>query len=303
MDDLKYYFFNVELAYDKNTQIFGPSYMDMPVNEQSGIRIRDIAKQDAVDAALSNEIMYREAVAKGYSLTDEDNETINSTIDDMLENVFTEAEVKKNGFTREYLTEVLTRTTLAERYQNDLLESFDIDTEKIREGFDVEEYRQYEIEYFFITTQTLDEDSKSIPLDDSKKKEAKEKLLSLTSDAENTEDWSTLLPEDEEDVKYHEANFLKNDTFFSEEFKAMMMDMENGEVSQLHEEENGYYFVRMKDNNSMARYEDAVESAIDEEKQEAFHKYYQENIQPNHTYKVNQDYLMSLRMGQLTLDR
>ena len=38
--------------------------MDMPVNEQSGIRIRDIAKQDAVDAALSNEIMYREAVAK-----------------------------------------------------------------------------------------------------------------------------------------------------------------------------------------------------------------------------------------------
>ena len=221
----------------------------------------------------------------------------------MLENVFTEAEVKKNGFTREYLTEVLTRTTLAERYQNDLLESFDIDTEKIREGFDVEEYRQYEIEYFFITTQTLDEDSKSIPLDDSKKKEAKEKLLSLTSDAENTEDWSTLLPEDEEDVKYHEANFLKNDTFFSEEFKAMMMDMENGEVSQLHEEENGYYIVRMKDNNSMARYEDAVESAIDEEKQEAFHKYYQENIQPNHTYKVNQDYLMSLRMGQLTLDR
>ncbi len=302
-DDLLYYFYNIELNYDYYTQMFGPSYLDMIYDESTGIRVRDVAKQEIIDGALFNEIIYREAKAKGYSLDEDDYELIESDVDNLMDNIITEAEKKKNNFTRESLTEVLSRTGLVFKYKESVTESFDIDDEAIKAEFDPEEYRQYDIEYFYISTQTPDGEGGYDSISDAEKEEAKEKFILLTADAEDTEDWSTLLPEDETDVGYFSSSFLAKDTYFEEDFKDMMMSMDNGEISSLYDASDGYYLIRMVDNNSTQRYDQEVESAITAKEEELFYDHYLLDVLPNHTFEMNNDYLLSLKVGQLTLDR
>ena len=45
-------------------------------------------------------------------------------------------------------------------------------------------------------------------------------------------DWSTLIPEDEEQVRYR-IQLPAKDTFFSEDFKNTVMAMDNGEISEV----------------------------------------------------------------------
>ncbi len=303
MDDLSYYFYNVELNYSYYSQMFGPTYLDMIYDESTGLRVRDIAKQEIVDGILFNEVMYRDAKAKGYVLTEEDEENLNSDIDNLIDNVLTEKEIKKNNFTRESLKEVLSRTSLGLRYQKDLIESFDIDEAAIRAEFDPEEYRQYDIEYFYISTQIADGEESPVSMGADEKEEAKERILSLTADIKDTDDWSTLLPEDEKEVSYFSSSFLESDTYFEEDFKDMMTNMDNGEISELYDAQDGYYIIRMVDNNSTQRYDDAVGSAISAKEEEVFYEYYVDNILPNHSFVINNDYLLSLSVGNLTLDR
>jgi len=303
LEDLTYYFYNSESTYDYMNQLFGGSYWDMTYDYSTGMTVRDYAKLEAINNALYTEVLYREAVANGYALTQEEEDTVKEDVDKLLnDSGLSEKLIKKNGFTSEYLTEIFTKIKLADRYKQDVIDLLPIDEEAIKAEYDYEEYRQYDIEYLFISTEKTNEEASSTePMSDEEKKAAYDKIADMREKALNTEDWSTLVPEEETKLQYLKTNFTSKDTYFPDDFKESVKAMENGEISDILETEDGYYVVRMINNNSSETYDNTVEKAIKDAEEEAFSKQYTENILPKYDYKLHERAIKNLRMGRITL--
>jgi len=303
ISDLAYYFYTVESRYGSYSSIFGDnSYWDLTIDEESGQTVRDSVRDEAVQLSLQYEILYNEAVSAGYTLTDEEKKTIDENAARLLSNGLAPAVIRKNNFTKKYLTDILGRITLAERFREDKIDELAIDVEEIKKGIDYEEYRQYDIEYFSISTKKYDDDGNYVDLSDEEKKAAYDKIAEVYEKAKTTDDWSTLLSDDETELSYiDDDNFTKNDTRYSDDMKAKLMAMENGEISEIIEEEDAYYFVRMINNNSSERYDSAVDLAVTNAENEAFTEYYNNEILPKHNYTIIDKALKKYKMGNVTI--
>lgn len=301
--DLTYEFYNTESTYNYINQLYGGSYWDMPHGEVPNMTVRDYAKYETLNNVIYEQILYRQAIANGYELTEEEIDRIDGDISYTLNDQgLSEKFIEKNGFTREYLESVFTKNILASRYKQDIIDSFDIDDEAIKAGISYSDYRQYDIEYLYISTQkTNEEDYSQIPMDDQEKSAAFDKILALRDEALNAEDWGSIIAEEEDEVKYRESNFLPTDSFFSEDLMKTVMAMENGDITELIEEEDGYYMIRMINNNSPQAYNTTVDEAIKEKEEEAFGQEYNNIILPNYSFEINERALNNLRMGQITL--
>lgn len=299
-EDLAYYIYGIESTYDYYDAMFGGQYWDMVVDQNTGATARDMAMQEAINSALFTEILYRDATSKGYSLSDEEKETVADNVDTLLGGQMPEAVIKKNNFTEDYLTNVLSKTTLVNRYRKDIIDELDIDDEGIKAGFDFEEYRQYDIEYIFISTETKDADNKTVPMDEAEKAIAYERIETMAKVAKDTEDWSTLIPEEEELLSYRERSFTEAESPFSDEFTAQVIGLEKGSFSGILEDNLGYYYIHLVDNTSTESYDDAVEEAITTAENEGFTEAYSD-IEANYDYEINDKSLKRLIMGTITL--
>ena len=303
VEDLTYHIFNTESTYNYINQLYGGSYWDMPYNESGDMTVREYAKFETLNNVIFEEILYNEAISNGYTLTQEEQDKIDEDVNYMLtEQGLNEALIKKNGFTSEYLKGVFSKNTLASRYKKDVIDKFDIDDEAIKAGISYDEYRQYDIEYLYISTEkTNEEDYSKTPLNEEEKKAALDKITSFREKALDSKDWSALIPEEEKELTYKESGFLAKDTMFPEDFMDTVMAMENGDISEVLETDSGYYVVRMVDNNSPETYDQTVDDAIAKAEEEAFAKEYNDNILPRHTFKLNNSAIRNLRMGRITL--
>lgn len=307
MSDLSYYFYTVESQYDYYDQMFGGggAYWDMEVDEATGTTIRDQAKLDVLDSAKYNEILFKEATSEDYTLTEEEKSTISTNVDSMLSQQLSTTAVSRNNFTKKYftkkyLTNILSKSTLVARYRQDKIDALAIDDEAIKAGIKYDDYRQYDIEYLYISTKTTDEDGNTADLTEEEKTAAFDKINGVYEAAKTTEDWSTLIPDDETELTYRESNFVESGNSYSEEFETLMVSMENGAISEIYEEESGYYIVRMINNNSSESYDTAVEQAITSAENEEFNKVY-EDILKKYDVKTNDKAIKKLKMGSLTI--
>jgi foldase protein PrsA len=304
MNDLSYYFYSVESKYQYYDTVFGGNgaYWDMVVDQSKGTTVRDSAKQEAIQSALYNEVTYNQAVKDGYTLTDEEKKTVSTNVDALLNSQITPADIRKNHFTKAYLTKVLNKATLADRYRKDKITALNIDKEAIKKGITYEDYRQYNIQYLFISTQKTDDKGNTVDMTADEKTAAYDKINAAFAKVKTTEDWSTLIPKDETQLTYNgNANFTKTGTTYSEDMKKMMMAMNNGDISNIYVDPKGYYIIRMVNNNSSESYDNAVNDAITKAEDDAFSNVFTKDILPKHPYTVNDKELAKFRMGTITL--
>lgn len=302
LDDLRYYFYNVESRYDYIDQLYGGGYWDMKYDQTSNYTVAEVAAQEAMSTAIYNEIMYKEAVAAGYTLTAEETDQVNSDISSLLyDQGYSEKMLTENGFNADYLTKVMDKMALAKRYRKDIVDTLPVDDAKIESGISKEENRQYDVEYLFLSKMTKNDAGESVAMTEADETAAYEKMKGVYDKALTTEDWSTLVPEGEEQLQYTESNFLPGDTGLDVNLKAMMMKMNNGDISDVFDAENGYYIVKMVNNNSDEGYKKAVDKAITAAEDEAFQSYYGENILSKYDVKINTKAVKALHMGTVTL--
>lgn len=304
LEDLTYYINVVESNYayldQYYGQLFGTSYWNMAADANSGTTMRDAARDEAIETALYYEILYREAMTDGYEITEDEEQTIADQVDLLVNEQYSDKMIKHNGFTKEYLTEVFSKMAIVDRYKADIINSLDIDQEAIKATFDYEDYQEYEIDTLFIPASKSDEEGNQLTLTDDEKAQLRQKLGNYYDDALTSEDWSELLPEDEEEVKYNNLKFYESSSTFSDETKAMILAMENGDISDIIEESNGYYIIKMVNNRSTDSYDAAINQAIREEENKKFQEEY-DVIKNNYDYKIYKSGVKSLYMGQVTL--
>lgn len=301
LQDMSYYIYGIESQYDYYDQMFGGMYWDMTYDETTGATNRDMAKQQAMQTTIYNEVLYREAVAKGYSLTEEEKTAAATNASDLLSGGQLSATmINHNGFTKKFLANIMGKITLVSRYRKDVVDTLNIDDAALTAGVDKAANRQYDIEYLFIPTQTTDADGKKVDLSEADKTAAFDKISAVYDTALTTADWSTLIPSDEQDLTYQKDNFLESGTTFSEDFEKMMMAMDNNSISEVYKAENGYYIVRMLNNNSSESYDAAVKKAITDAEDKAFETVYTDLL-ANHKFTINTKAWDKLTMGSITL--
>ncbi len=307
LSDLMFDVFSAEQTYGSMDEFYksmnGVSVWDAEIGE--GMTGSDAARNEVEETTTKREVVYQKAVQEGYTLTDEEKETIEKDVDEARK-ALTVKQKLIGGLSAKKIRAIKEKDAIAKRYEEDKREASPIDQATLTADISKEDLRQYDVQYYSVSFQTgeTDEEGNPVPMSDEEKAELKKELEAVYATAETAEDFTKLLPEEEPEptpsaeateeaedgeeeatpaptatpspVTYSgDTNFIESeDTFLSEEVRTKVKAMENDAISELLEDENGYYFVKMINNNSTERYDTEVENAITAEKDRLFAEEY-----------------------------
>lgn len=305
LDEMMYFIYAMEADANQYEQLYqqyyGTSYWDMEIEE--GVTIRDQMKTYVMDTAVMYTILNNKAVAEGYTLTDEEKATTETNADSLLSNM-PEEQLKITGFTKKNLVAVQEKIAMAQKYYNDLIDSFDIDDKAITDTISKEDNRQYNTEYLTVSTVKYDENYNQVALTDKEKTAAKEAITSALEKAKAGATFADIAKElttDDLTVSNSTLNFVKGDGSAEAKYQDAALKLENDAISEgIIETDTGFYVVKMVDNNSTEAYDAAVEEAIGNAENEAFTKKYEE-IKKDYTITENAEVWKDIVMGKTTL--
>lgn len=303
MEEMLYYIYSYESQIDYMDQMyqyyFNTGYWDMEIEE--GKTIRQDAKEQAMDTAIRYEVLYKEAIKKDYSLTDEEIAKIKENSAAVIEQM-SEEQLALTGFTEEAVTAIQQKWAVTDKYYQDLIDSFDIDDKAIKEGIDKKQYKEYSTEYILVPTGTTDEEGNVTPFSDDEKKAAKEKIEAIYDKVKESKNLQDGITDGDSDVNYTDLSFLPNDEneTANKTFMKEAMKLENGEISGIVETEEGYYIIKMVDNNATTSYDEAVDTAIQEAEGARFDQEF-EKIKENYKIEINNEVWDKVVMGSNTI--
>mgnify|MGYP001268906784 CR=1 FL=1 len=300
LDEMMYYIFMNEYQLDQYDQMYlaymGTSYWDMEYSE--GVTMREFAKTSTMDMAVQYEILYNEAKKAGFELTKEEKDSIPTNADQFMETI-TEEQLKKTGLSKDTVEDILEKLMVTSKYIQDTIDKFDIDDEGIKATVNKDELRQYNTEALFVATSTMDEQGKTKEFTKKEKAEAKKKLESVLKKAKAGDDFEKIV-EKKEEIQNQENNFVVGQGAVSEEYEKLAKGLKNDEITDIVETADGYYIIKMIDNNSDEAYEAQVAQMIDEEEQKQFEAEY-EKIKKDYKVTINDEVWDEIVMGETTI--
>jgi len=301
LTDLRYYIFNSEYQGYQMENFYKSmqsSYWDQVVDEKTGQTNLEKAKEDCLNNIIQSEILYQQALKEGYTVSDEDTKSAQSTISEMKENLDSSI-LKENGFTSSYLSDKLEALQMVSRFQQDKIDSFDIDDQAIKDGIKYEDYHEYELGVFTVAKTETNEDGETVDKDQEKVKKAVSKLEGLKDKIKDAEDLSKILDEKETFITYTSKTIKADDTTYGKKNTKKIIKMKNGDIMDVFETDTAYYLVKMVNNKATASYDSAVQQAITSEETEQFEKYY-EKLEKEAKVKENTKEWDKLDYGNIT---
>jgi foldase protein PrsA len=304
LNDLRYYIFTQEYSgyqYEMMYQSYmSTSYLDQVADEDSGETNLDQMKSQVWDDIVRYEILYKEAVKQGYSVNDDDKSNAETTVSEIRENLDSSI-IKANGFSESYLSKILQKMQVVSRFQEDTIDSFDIDDDAIEAEYDYEDYHQYEIGIFSADKTTTNDDGETEDLSEEDLQAAYDKLAALKDTVASTDDLDSVLGDDEETITYTSEKITKDTTTYGKKNVKKIMKMENGDVMDIIETDDKYYLIKMIDNKATESYDSAVSDAISAEEDSEFEDYYT-NLEEEYTVEQNEEAWEELDFGYVTLN-
>lgn len=314
LSDMKYSIFahemqgrNNELTYQN---YFQTSYLDQIVDEETGETNLDQLKARTMDDFVEMEILYKEAVKQGYSVSDEDKSNVKTTIDALKEQVDPTL-LRQNGLTDSYLKKAMQKEQIVSRFQQDTIDGFDIDDDAIKDGIDYEEHHQYELGVFTVNktkeVETTGDDTsetgekKTETLSEQELKEAYQSLEALKETVASSKELDSILDEEEKIISYTSDTIKKDSTTYGKKNVKKILQMKDGEVSDILETKDAYYLVKMINNKATTEYDSEVSSAITQEENKQFEDYL-EKVKEGYTVKESKGDWEDLNFGYITMD-
>lgn len=309
LEDIMYDIYNTEMSYDYMSQLYqqmGSTEDYWNMQQQNGQTTKEMAKNDCLESAKRQAVLYDEAIKNGYKLTKEDTKGAKKDAKELMKNLTDKAK-KATGFTEDKLVSIIEKRKLTARYKEDKIKSYGITKEAVASTIEKDKFRQYSLDTFFISTKKTDEEGKEINLAEADKEKLYGKMEAVLEKARDAKDWSKVIEtkEDEkensaEEVSYSEYDFIESESKFDEDTTKIIMAMKNGEMSKILETKDGYYLVKMKDNNSTERYDKEVEDAVKTKEDTKFEEDYTK-MSEAYTFKVNEKEWEKIDIGTITL--
>ncbi|MEG2440161.1 MAG: hypothetical protein RSB37_01500 [Acetivibrio sp.] len=277
---------------------FGYTEDYFTMDNGDGTTTQDTLRQQTIDSYVYNRVLYGAAVEAGYKETEEEKKKAAETAEKEIK-MLTEKKAKKLGLTKENITERELQETVVARYKQDKVDAFDIDDAGIKAGVDYDTYRGYELEYFFVPTTETNEAGENVAVTD---KEALRKELQTVFEKAGSGDWSKVIDSKDEKavVKYGTKTITKEEEAFPADLTSKLMAMNNNEIMDIVEAEDGYYAFRMVNNDSPEQYNTKVEESISAEEEAQFKGVYEE-LKAKYEIKEYDKNWKSIVFGTVTL--
>lgn len=293
------------------SQIYGEAYDYWNAEaDDNGNTNATLLADNVITEATEDFVLYQSAVDNGYVATDEDKQTAKDNTATAIERMSGKQKMI-TGLSEDEVYNVLLMQTIGERYKNDVITSLELDYDEITADITEKDYKQYDFEYYYISTAgtETDEDGNTIELTKDEIAAKKEIMENFAKTVESAEDFSTILGTDEEGtavtsnadgVEYMaEGQMIAKDGFAG--LDKYIKKMKVGEVSDVLEGTDGYYIIKLTDNTSTESYDNAISQAKETAEEEAFDEEYTSNIEPNYTVNVDYDIWDNIAVGSYSI--
>lgn len=284
---------------------------DWEDTDENGDTYADTYKKQIMQAMKKREILYMSAQKKELSLTDEEKKAIQKDVKSARKNM-TDKQKKMKGLDEATITTVMEKDKLGEKYKDSVIATLDIDEAALKKSVDKKSYRQYTLQYYtFAKTetdsknQTKDKDAKALAAGkkdmtalQKKAVKAKDFTKDVITDKnkDNKDDNNTAISYTTKDLIETDKDFLDTKTL------KIVKKMKNGEVSDVLETKDGYYVIKMVNNNDPEAYNNQCNSVISQEKESRFETVYKNSIKAEYTATAQSYWKGRVFIGYLTVD-
>ncbi len=304
-------------------QNYGSDYWDI-VNDD-GMTNAELLKDSAIETIMQKYMMYYEAIDNGYTLTDEEKQTAESQAKDLFDNM-TSTTKNKTGISQQDVVDYYEMQTLANNYKSAWINTFDIDDAALTADIDPAQYRQYDIQYYYIPFTSTDDSGNTVDMTEEEKNAAVEELKASYDDILSLTDFTTYVSSSQtnattEDgtatptpapgptapegtnIKYATKSFIETDTDdFDAELLADIKKMDNEEISaKVVQDSNGCYIIKMINNNSTEQYDSECESVITTAENERFSEEIDNLEVEKYLIEFNDDEWDKVEFGSVTI--
>lgn len=307
MKEAVYSIYQVENQYNQYSsiyqQLYGKTYWEMEDVDSKGRNGASAAKKQVMDSLKQREILYMEAQKRGYSLTDEEVKTAEESVATTMKN-FTDKQKKLEGLDEKTLKSEFKKNALVEKFRQILIKESGVDEEALKATVNKKDYRQYTLQYYKVSNQeTSGKETKEVSAE--QKQTSLTNMQALQEKAKTAEDFTKLLDDnDKTGIQYQTENLIKKDlkdsTFLNKKLRNQIIKMENGQISDIIEGDDGYYLIKMVNNNDSEAYDNQCDSVVQEEETKQFNARYAE-FAPNYVTEVQSYWKGRVKLGSYTI--
>lgn len=307
MKEAVYSIYQVENQYNQYSsiyqQLYGKTYWEMEDVDSKGRNGASAAKKQVMDSLKQREVLYMEAQKRGYSLTAEEEKTAENNVTDTMKN-FTDKQKKLEGLDEKTLKSEFKKNALAEKSRQILIKESGVDEEALKATVNKQDYRQYTLQYYKVSNQeTSGEETKEVSAE--QKQTNLTNMQALQEKAKTAEDFTKLLDDnDKTGIQYQTENLIKKDlkdsTFLNKKLRKQIMKMDNGQISDIIEGDDGYYLIKMVNNDDSEAYDNQCQSVVNEEETKQFNARYAE-FAPNYVTEVQSYWKGRVKLGSYTI--
>ena len=307
MKEAVYSIYQVENQYNQYSsiyqQLYGKTYWEMEDVDSKGRNGASAAKKQVMDSLKQREILYMEAQKRGYSLTAEEEKTAEDNVADTMKN-FTDKQKSLEGLDEKTLKSEFKKNALAEKFRQILIKESGVDEEALKATVNKKDYRQYTLQYYKVSNQeTSGEETKEVSAE--QKQTNLTNMQALQEKAKTAEDFTKLLDDnDKTGIQYQTENLIKKDlkdsTFLNKKLRKQIMKMDNGQISDIIEGDDGYYLIKMVNNDDSEAYDNQCQSVVNEEEAKQFNARYAE-FAPNYVTEVQSYWKGRVKLGSYTI--
>lgn len=277
-------------------QFYGEGYDYWNAEDENGSTAADTLATTIMDEVSQDMVLYKTAVAKGYSATEDDTKTATEERDEIVKDL-TKKQTMITGLSSDELYNTILKKTVAARYKKDVIKDLNLDYDDITKDIKKKDYKQYDFGYYYVSTTTTDDEGNTKDLSDAEKEKLKKQMDELATKAATAEDFAKLLDTDEKTIQYTEEGQLIEKDGFDKKLDKIIKKMKVNEISEVLTGEEGYYIIKLKDNTSTESYDNAISEAKTSAEEEAFSEEYNNNILPDYTVEINYDVWDNVKIG------
>lgn len=278
---------------------------------QDGDTYSGTYKTQIMQGLKRREILYMCAQKKGLSLTDEEKKAIQKDAKEARKNM-TDKQKKMKGLDEATITTVMEKNKLGEKYKDSVIATLNIDEAALKKTVDKKSYRQYTLQYYTFAKTETDSKGKSNFKGAKAIAQGKKDMEALQKKAAKAKDFTKDVIADKDNdkiddnnkaISYMTKDLIETDEDFLDK-KALkkVKAMKNGAVSDVIETKDGYFVIKMVNNNDPKAYNNQCESVISQEKNSQFETVYKNTIKAEYTATAQSYWKGRVTIGYLTTD-
>ncbi len=284
-------------------QMYGTTYWEMENADEDGRNGASAAKKQVMDGLKQKEILYMEAQKLGHTLTDEEKKAADESATKAMESM-TDGQKKLPGLDEETLKEVFAKNALVQKYRQVIISESGIDREALKATVKKEDFRQYTMQYYKVSNKT-GSGEEEVDVTAEQKQTNLNNMKALQEKAKTAEDFTKLLEENDttgiQAVQTQELleKDMDSSSFLTKKLRKRLIKMSNDQISDVIEGEDGYYLVKMVNNDDSAAYDKECDSVVSAEETKQFNAKYAE-IKTRYNTEVQSYWKGRVKLGSYT---